>query len=49
VATTQRVGLEILGAEYFVGCGWILIENREGFLCHFTSFLGYVCICWLIY
>jgi hypothetical protein len=22
------------------GCGWILNENREGVLCHFTSFLG---------
>jgi hypothetical protein len=39
-AATQRVGLGILGVEYCVGCGWILIENRERFLCHFTSFLG---------
>ena len=38
--TTQRVGLGILGAEYCVGYGWILVENRERFLCHFTSFLG---------
>ena len=40
MAATQHVGLENLGAEYCVGCGWILIENRKGFLCHFASFLG---------
>ena len=38
MAATQRVGFGILGAEYCVGCGLILIENREGFLCHFTIF-----------
>ena len=32
-------GIWILGAKYCVGCGLILIENREGFFCHFTSFL----------
>ena len=25
---TQRVSLGILGAEYCVKCGWILIENK---------------------